>query len=244
MAVELSFQFVMRPPAAPPALPIPSEETLARSYAQRARAIDARHEAQTTGDVIALRRKYADPVFGEVSPWSLVERMGRCIDPTDQRLFCASQHLHILQIIDAMESEGQASEEMVLAALLHDIGKTLLLTDEKPENIAGMNRPLRTGAHGAGLDQCVFPWSHDELGYLRLRAFLPEGLAWLVRYHSLVPGSFEPCMDARDRDYHERYFRPFSRYDHGSKSPLYLPQRRLEDYRHVVERALPPTIVF
>jgi hypothetical protein len=51
-------------------------------------------------------------------------------------------------------------------------------------------------------------------------------------------------MDARDRDYAERYLRPFARYDHGTKSPLFLPQRRLEDYRHIVERALPATIMF
>ena len=38
--------------------------------------------------------------------------------------------MHVLQIIDAMETEGTASDEMLLVALVHDLGKVLLLTDE------------------------------------------------------------------------------------------------------------------
>jgi hypothetical protein len=87
-------------------------------------------------------------------------------------------------------------------------------------------------------------WNHDEFAYSRLKDYLPDGLAWLVRYHSIVREACEPYMDARDRDYAERYLRPFARYDHETKSPLFLPQRRLEDYRHIVERALPATIMF
>ena len=51
-------------------------------------------------------------------------------------------------------------------------------------------------------------------------------------------------MNARDREYYERYLRPFARYDHGTKSPLYLPQRRPEDYRYLVERESPASIEF
>src|SRR5262249_29945265 len=76
-----------------------------------------------------------------------------------------------------------------------------------------------------------------------LKNYLPDGLAWLVRYHSIVPETCEAYMDARDREYRERYLRPFSRYDHETKTPIHLPQRRLQDYRHIVERALPATIV-
>jgi len=224
--------------------PIPPHQVLVETYVKRSVAIEARHNAQTLEDVAALRRKYAAPLFGRVSPWSLVERLGQCIDPTDQRLFGASQQLHILQMIDAMEGEGTATDEMLLVTLVHDLGKVLLLTDEAPENIVCMNRPVRAGARGGGLDNCVFQWNHDEFAYSRLKDHLPDGLAWLVRYHSILPGTCEQYMDARDREYCERYLKPFARYDHETKSPVYLPERRLDDYRHIVERALPASIVF
>ena len=244
MAFEIAYSWVQTrvAPRRPP--PIPPQGVLLEQYAKRSRAIESRHNAQTLEDVAALQRKYASPVLGSVSPWSLVERLGQCVDPTDQRLLCASQQMHILQIIDAMEEEGAATEEMILVALVHDLGKVLLLTDEVPENIVCMNRPIRACEQGGGLDNCVFQWNHDEFAHSRLKNYLPDELAWLVRYHSILPETCDKYMDARDRDYYQRYLQPFSRYDHGTKSPLYLPKRRLADYRQVVERALPASIVF
>jgi hypothetical protein len=246
MAFELAHNWVEKTPPPPSQLapPIPPRRALVDEYVRRARVIEARHNAQSIDVVAALRRKYAKPIFGDVTPWSLVEKLGQCIDPTDQRLYCASQQMHILQMIDAMEAEGAASDEMLLVALVHDLGKVLLLTDEAPENIVCMNRPIRACAPGGGLDNCVFQWNHDEFAYTRLKAYLPDRLAWLVRYHSILPGTCQQYMDSRDREYNERYLKPFWRYDHETKSPVYLPQRRLADYRHIVERALPATIPF
>jgi hypothetical protein len=223
--------------------PIPTAPELLRDYRARAAAIEARHAAQTVETVAALRRKYAAPLIGRVSPWSLVEKLAQCIDPTDCRLFGASQQLHVLQIIDAMEAEGTATEEWLLVALLHDLGKVMLLAGEAPENVVCMNRPIGASEPGCGLDRCTFQWNHDEFAYTRLKDHLPDGLAWLVRYHSILPETCEQYMDARDREYRERYLRPFARYDHGTKTPMYLPQRRIEDYRGIVERALPAEIV-
>lgn len=246
MAFELSHNWTVQSGTSAPrksASPIPSPAALADAYRRRAAAIDARHNAQTAETVATLRQKYAAPVLGRVSPWSLVEQLAQCIDPTDCRLFGASQQLHVLQIIDAMEAEGTATEDWLLVTLLHDIGKVLLLTGEAPENVVCMNKPVSVCAPGGGLENCVFQWNHDEFAYSRLKDYLPDGLAWLVRYHSILPETCERYMDGRDREYRERYLRPFARYDHRTKTPMYLPQRRLEDYRHIVERALPPTIV-
>lgn len=247
MAFEISSSWVVpnNAASAPQHAPtLPSQKALVRTYLERAAAIDACHDVQSAETVAALRRKYAAPVLGRVRPWSLVEKLAQCIDPTDGKLFGASQQLHVLQIIDAMEAEGTATEEWLLVALLHDLGKLLLLTGEAAENVCCMNRPVRVCAPGGGLDHCVFQWNHDEFGYSRLKDHLPDGLAWLVRYHSILPDSCAQYMDARDREYAERYLRPFARYDHGTKSCVNVPQRRLEDYRHVVEDALPVTIVF
>jgi hypothetical protein len=224
--------------------PIPTPQQLVRNACERAAAIEARHNAQTAETVSALQRKYAEPVLGRVTPWSLVEKLALCIDPTDQRLYGASQLMHVLQIIDAMENEGTATEEMLLLALVHDLGKVLLLTGEAPENVVCMNRPIATGAPGCGLENVLFQWNHDEFAYSRLKPYLPEDLAWVVRYHSILPSLCEPWMNARDRDHRERLLTPFARYDHLTKSPLNLPQRRIEDYRYLLARALPAWIDF
>lgn len=222
--------------------PVPSNEALAANYSEQARAIEARHSAQTVATVQELRRKYAVPVFGRIPVWEAIEMLGRCIDPTDCRLFGVSQHLHVLQILDAMENEGTASEEFVLAALLHDLGKVLLIAGETPENVVCMNDPIAAPGPGAGLDNCVLQWNHDEFAWSRLRGYLPDPVAWLIRYHSINVATCAQYFDARDRDYAERYLKPFARYDHGTKSPYNLPRRRLDDYRPTLDRALPATI--
>ncbi|MEP7060841.1 MAG: inositol oxygenase family protein [Betaproteobacteria bacterium] len=231
------------PPVHPPSA-APSPRGHAARFAALASTIEARHDAQSLDDVMELREKYAAPVFGSVSPWSLVEMLGQCVDPSDQRLYCTSQQVHLLQMIDAMEAEGAATPELLLVALVHDFGKVLLLTDEAPENVVCMNRPLQAGTPGCGLDRCVFQWNHDEWAYARFKDHLPDHLGWLVRYHSILPATCMHLMDARDLDYCRRYLKPFARYDHGSKSPCNLPQRRIGDYRAVIERALPAKMSF
>jgi hypothetical protein len=238
--IELNAHFVVgaRKPAPAPA------DSLAAVHARRAAEIELRHTQQTQDSVAALRDKYATPVYGRVPVWSLFEMLAQCIDPTDMRLYAVSQLTHVLQILEAMESEHADTEEFVLAALVHDLGKVLLLTDEAPENIVCMNTPIGSPAPGSGFANCVFQWNHDEFAWSRLKDFLPEGVAWLVRYHSVVPEHCAHLMNDRDRELAQRYLRPFARYDHGTKSPLFVPRRRIEHYRAVVERWLPETIVW
>ena len=161
--------------------PVPSNEALAANYSEQARAIEARHAA--TRRSRPFKNYAADTLrrfFGCIPVWEAIEMLGRCIDPTDCRLFGASQHLHVLQILDAMENEGTASEEFVLAALLHDLGKVLLITGEMPENVVCMNDPIAAPAAGAGLDNGDLQWNHDEFAWSRLRSYLPDPVAWLI----------------------------------------------------------------
>lgn len=217
--------------------------SLTTSFRETARAICARHDAQTLDTVAGLRRKYAQPILGKVPVWNVIEKLAQCIDPSDERLYCVSQQVHVLQILETMEQDGVATPDLVLAALLHDLGKILLLTGEAPENVVCFNHPIGEYDAEIGLDNCVFQWNHDEFAYSRLRDYLPDGVAWLIRYHSIDRQSCEKYMNARDRHYAAHYLSVFSRYDHGSKSPYYLPKRRIDDYRHVIEDALPREIV-
>ena len=216
-----------------------------RDFAREARAITLRHALQTRETVATLRKKYERPVLGRVRVWDLVEKLALCVDPTDGELYCVSQLIHVQQVLAGMDRDGVRDPDLILAAIVHDIGKVLLITGEEPEHVVGMNAPIGPHPPGIGLDQTVVQWNHDELAYSRLRDHVPEHVAWLVRYHSLMIDAARPLMDARDRDYLERYLVPFRRYDQGTKSVCALPPRDLLDRaRDVVERAFPSPILF
>jgi hypothetical protein len=217
---------------------------LFEQFTREAASIRDRHAAQTLAQAEALRRKYQAPVFGEIATWSLFEMLAHCIDTADDRLYCASQETHVLQMIEAMEADGVASEELVLAALAHDIGKVALLKGELPENLFYMNAILVAGAPGAGLDACTFQWSCDDLGWSRLKNHLPPPVAWLVRYHGIDANLCAAYMNELDRDRAQRYLMPFQLYDLYSKSPFFRPRHRLEDFRPLIEKHLPPTLIF
>lgn len=208
--------------------------------------VDALHEArnrQTEATIRELREKYARPVFGTVDTWELVRRLASCVDPSDPHLGCASQEVHVLQVLEGMEREGVSDPDLLLVGLLHDIGKVLLLTDERPENIVGMVAPVGDTPPGVGLDHALLQWGHDEFGYSRLRDHVSPPVAWLIRYHSIDLERCTPLMDARDLEYRERYLLPFRRFDFGTKSKHVLPHRRIDHYRDLVSAALPPQLV-
>ena len=202
------------------------------------RLITARHNSQTHEDVRRLDEKYAAPVLGEISTWDLLMMLGACVDPTDSALGAASQLAHVLQTLEMMIADGVTDEDLLLVAIVHDIGKVLLLTDEDPANVVCMNRFI-AGEPGAGLEQGTTQWNHDEFGYSRLVDVLPRELALLVRYHSVMPHDLEPYLAPSDRAFAERYHRPFFRYDQESKSAVRRPSVRLEDFRSLVGRRLP-----
>jgi Myo-inositol oxygenase len=224
--------------------PLRSDDERREAFGQSAEPILERHRRQTVDEVRALRRKYAKPIFGKVRVWDLIEKLGSCVDPTDRRLFCASQQMHVLQMLETMERDDAATPEMVLVALVHDLGKVLLLTGEDPANVVCMNGLVDGADDGVGLDNATIQWNHDEFAYERLRDHLPEDLAWLVRYHSVEVRAVSNVMDERDRERTRRLLVPFARYDHATKSPFYLPSKGIQQYRDVIEQAFPRRIRF
>lgn len=180
--------------------------------------------------------------MGKVSVWTLIEKLAQHIDPSDTKLLCTNQQIHVLQILEGMESDGIDDPDLILLALIHDVGK-VLLPYEAPENVVCYNGPIGEYPEGIGLDNCIFQWNHDEFAYSRLKYHLPDHLAWLIRYHSIRISECEPLMDERDRTYTDRYLRTFSKYDHGTKSIYNFPKRRIEEYRDIVEEAFPDPIL-
>jgi hypothetical protein len=213
-------------------------------YRADARDIEARHARQTVAAVERLRRQYAEPVFGDMRVWDLVQMLSSCIDASDQRLLGASQQIHVLQVLEGMERDGVEDSDLVLTALVHDLGMVLMLAGEDPANVVGLNQPIGEYGPGVGLDNAVLQWNHDEFTYSRLREHVPEHVGWMVRYHSIDPVLCEPLMNAAERDLARRYLRAFMQYDRGTKTPYQLPRHRIDDYRDIIEDAFPKPIPF
>ena len=209
-----------------------------------AKAIEQRHTIQDRELVDRLRVRHGAPVFGRVGMWDLLLMLGQCIDPSDSSLRCVSQLTHSLQVADSMHAAGIADSDLVVAALVHDLGKLLLLTGEDPANIVGTSHPIGRHPSGGGLDQCVMQWNHDQIIYLRLKDHVPDHLAWLLRYHSIDPVRCRRLMDGRDIDYTNRFLKPFMVHDTGSKSMSHIPVRPLDAYRDLIESYFPEPILF
>jgi len=225
----------------PPSLP-PSDPR--REFVAAARPFVERHRAQTAETVAMLDARYREPVFGVVPVWSVVEMLAHVVDPFDAKLGTASQEVHLLQLVEGMIADGVTDESLLLTAILHDVGKVLHLVGEDPANVFGSNEPIGDHAPGIGLDRCVMQWNHDEFGYSRFHALVPDHVGWLIRYHSMVPDRCVQLMDDRDRDYHDRYLRDFQRWERETKSMYRIPRTPLADYRGLVDAAFPEPIPF
>jgi Myo-inositol oxygenase len=215
-----------------------------REFARQEQEIWDAHDAQTLDQAVALEEKYRAPVLGDMRVYDLVEMLSQCIDPMDKGLGTTSQLVHSLQAVDGLADAGVTDPDLVLAALLHDVGKLLLLLGEDPANVSSGNRPLAPLEPGAGFDACTFQWNHDEFGYSRFREHVPDHVAWLIRYHSAHMHLARDLMDERDRDYHDRYYEVFRTADITSKSAYKLPRTKLADHRELLEDTFPEPIPF
>ena len=217
----------------------------AYEYERRAAIICKEHWNQSEETALALRAKYEAPIFGNMRVWDLIEMLGQVIDSGDRTLYATSQLIHVLQILDQMKRDGITDPDLILASLIHDIGKVAVLAGEAPEHVfGGHHRPISPDATGIGLDNCLLQWDHGELAYTRFKDLVPDHVAWLIRYHTIVEADCRPFMDDRDRLYTQRYLRPFAKYDVHSKSPFYVPTVALGEYRELIETAFPKPIPF
>jgi hypothetical protein len=203
-----------------------------------------RRKAQTLEESQALAAKYRAPVFGPVRVWDLVERQALCIDELDERLGLVSQLVHSLQVAEGLVADGLDDSDLLVAALIHDVGKLLLLVGEDIANVAGTTRVMVGPEPGIGLDGCVMQWGHDEVAYSRFKDHVPDHVAWLLRYHSVDLDECRPFLDERDTRYAEQYLTPFRRCEARTKSMVHLPVPRHTDYRDLIEDAFPQPVLF
>lgn len=89
------------------------------------------------------------------------------------------------------DADPEYRDDMLIGALVHDLGKSLSLFGEADGNVDCMNRVTNFTA-GGGLDGLEFQYNHDQFGHDKLRANVRSGLMKLpprvldiVRLHSL-----------------------------------------------------------
>jgi Myo-inositol oxygenase len=219
------------------------EITTVDEFKERAFGIMKRQQLQTQDDVIALKKKYEQPIFGEIAVERLLELEAQIIDPTNIFMFTGSQLAHTLQVLERMEKAGITDREFLATTLIHDLGKLAILRGEKWENLEGGGKiPLGENVPGSGFENCTFTWDHADVVHARFHPYVSKDMAWLLRWHSIQPDC-EPLMDTRDRGLFEKYFKPFRQHD-STYIFHHLPKKRLSDYLPLVKEFFPEKVLF
>ena len=219
------------------------EITTIDEFKERDFAISRRSRLQTQDDVIALKKKYEEPIFGEIAVERLLELQAQIIDPTNFFMFTGSQLTHTLQVLESMEKAGISDREFLATTLIHDLGKLASLQSEKWENLEGGGKiPQGENVPGSGFENCTFSWDHADVVHARFHPYVSKDIAWLLKWHSIQPDC-EPLMDVRDRALFEKYYKPFVRHDR-TYIFHHLPKKRLSDYLPLVKEFFPEKVVF
>ena len=88
----------------------------------------------------ALRVKYATPVFGSQPPGVAYRNARTMHRPDRPGLYGAASSCMCFRSSTRWK-QNAGDREFLLVALVHDLGKVLLLTDESPENVVCLNGP-------------------------------------------------------------------------------------------------------
>ena len=172
------------------------------------------HAHQTRDFVLAKKRQYGARTRGEMGIWEALDYLNTLVDDSDPDTDL-SQIEHVLQTAEAIRKDGHP-RWMVLAGLIHDLGKVLCLYGEPQWAVVGDTFPVgcawsdkivfpeffaqnpdsavpqyqtRLGIYeeGCGLRNVDVSWGHDEYLYHVVKDYLPDEALYMVRYHSCYP---------------------------------------------------------
>src|SRR5215471_18416261 len=172
------------------------------------------HAHQTVDFVRAKRAEYLKLDRGKKSIWEAAEYLNQLVDDSDPDTDL-SQIEHCLQTAEAIRRDGHP-RWMVLAGLMHDLGKVLCLYGEQQWAVVGDTFPVgcaysdkivfpeffannpdsrvpeyqtRNGIYqeGCGLDDVDLSWGHDEYLYHVCKDYVPMEALYMIRYHSFYP---------------------------------------------------------
>lgn len=176
------------------------------------------HAHQTRDFAVGKKREYGTLDRRQMGIWEALEYLNTLIDESDPDTDL-SQIQHCVQTSEAIRRDGHP-RWMVLAGLIHDLGKILCLYGEPQWAVVGDTFPVgcawskkivfpeffaanpdsavpqyqtRLGVYeeGCGLDRVDLSWGHDEYLYHVVKDYLPDEALYMIRYHSFYPGHRE-----------------------------------------------------
>lgn len=180
------------------------------------------HHYQTYDFVLGKKKEFLTFDKKTMPVWDAFQFLNQLVDDSDPDTDL-DQFQHLLQTSEAIRADGHP-DWMVLAGLLHDMGKVLCLFGEPQWAVVGDTFPVgcafsgkvvfpeffslnpdatderyntRYGVYseGCGLDQVHLSWGHDEYVYHMVKDYLPEGALYMLRYHSFYAQHREGAYD-------------------------------------------------
>jgi inositol oxygenase len=169
------------------------------------------HQYQTFDFVMQKREEFLGFDRKVMPVWDAFEFLNQLVDDSDPDTDL-SQFQHLLQTSEAIRADGHP-DWMVLAGLMHDMGKVLCLFGEPQWAVVGDTFPVgcaysdkivypeyfrdnpdfnneryntKFGVYSpnCGLRNVFMSWGHDEYIYHMLKDYLPEPALYMLRYHS------------------------------------------------------------
>jgi len=180
------------------------------------------HTCQTYDFVIQKKNEYLKFNKKEMPVWDAFNFLNQLVDDSDPDTDL-DQLQHLLQTSEAIRAGGHP-DWMVLAGLLHDMGKVLCLFGEPQWAVVGDTFPVgcaysdkivypeffkynpdindsrfntKYGVYepNCGLRNVHLSWGHDEYVYHMVKDFLPEEALYMLRYHSFYSQHRENAYD-------------------------------------------------
>ena len=203
-----------------------------------------RHYAQTLEEVRELRAQYESKVIiGKIKVSELFLKLKDSYDVTDMILYDTNQYDHALQTYEMMLNDGINDEDLLMAALVHDIGK--VVPDEKPENIFCCNFAVNElPEENPRVDNLIFQFGHDEIAYQKLKAHCSPLVSFLIRYHSsrFTPEQTDILRESDPDNF--KLLEHFLHYDSNSKSPTHKPDLDEDAIIRKIDEYFPEEIVY
>ena len=218
-------------------------------WKNRANYIYTKNKKQDKIAVMKLSKKWNNKtLYGEIEPWNLFLKLNDIVDLTDIRLLSTSQYFHALQVFKAMIDNKINSDKLLFLALMHDIGKILILFNEKQYNVMCNTFIIFEPTYDYCHKNIIISWNHDEFGYQKLKNYIPKDIAWVIRYHSLTSlfNKKINCYLTQEEKKYLELANEFRKYDRSYKN-IYNVNINLFNItyaKQIIKNILPKKIIF
>ncbi len=180
------------------------------------------HTYQTYDFVLEKKNEYLKFDKKQMRVWDAFNFLNQLVDDSDPDTDL-DQLQHLLQTSEAIRADGHP-DWMVMAGLLHDMGKVLCLFGEPQWAVVGDTFPVgcaysdkivypeffkynpdindsrfntKYGVYepNCGLRNVHLSWGHDEYVYHMVKDYLPEPALYMLRFHSFYSQHRESAYD-------------------------------------------------